>query len=537
MHTLFLRVGLIALLFLGLNLGEVSGTFAAPAANAQITIHPNRTIAQVTPYHLGSNVAMWLGDNLYDETLRARTRASGIQYLRIPGGSASDEYGWLSCELRENQEDAFPCVADGWQEWAARPTEFINFIRATNIQNVIYTMNVNVTPQEAAAAVAFFNARPNNNTVIGIDANGFDWKTAGYWADLRVDHGNTQPLGIKHWEIGNETYGGSPAAGGSDCQWWGWENAWTCDGAEYVNGARGHAGYAAMRTAMRAIDSSISVGAVGFETPGDYNNWTNEVVANAGSFMDFIVVHPYAYDNPPANSYGGWADVMAMPRIDIPNIKTELQGVFDEHASGRSIPIAANEYNIPSTQDSDGEQMMNRAGNAFFITEMIGQLIENGFTAANQWDLTNGCAGNGACYDLLQVDNNWKRSPQYYAFPLWSRFGSTMLGVTNNRNPRTKLSVYAGKIDADTYSVLVLNKTGKVFNTRIAFDTGLQVTSGIADVFKTRSPMAKKIKWNGKANPSDDLSDAPPSALTNVGTTTRYSFQPYSITLLRLNVE
>lgn len=510
---------------------------AAPRAMTRIVVRTDDKVAQVLPQHLGSNVAAWLGDSLHDETLRARTRASGIQYLRIPGGSLSDDFGWLSCEMRQDQAKAYPCYAD-WEEWAARPTDFINFIRATNIPHVIFTVNINVTPQEAAAAVAFFNATPSDTTVIGTDANGFDWKTAGHWAQLRADHGNAEPLGIEDWELGNEDYGGDPALGGKDCVEWGWENSWTCDGTEYVNGAKGYAGYAAVRNAMRAVDPTIRVGAVGFEDPAGYNDWGNEVVAAAGSFMDFFVVHPYAYDNPPPNTPIGWNEILAHPRREIPAIKQALDGAFDAHANGRAIPIAANEYNIPSVQENDAEQLMNRAGNAFFITEMIGQFIENGFTASNQWDLTNGCSGStGTCYDLLQYDYGFRRAPQYYAFPLWARFGGTMLGVKNNADPYIQLSVYAGKIDAHTYSVLALNKTSQPIEARIKLKAGQVVMGGTVDVLKAKSLMATKVKFNGKGNPADDLSDAPPAPLTSVGRKVRYTFAPYSITLLRMVVE
>jgi hypothetical protein len=46
------------------------------------------------------------------------------------------------------------------------------------------------------------------------------------------------------------------------------------------------------------------------------------------------------------------------------------------------------------------------AGNMLFVAETIGQQILAGVTAANQWDLTNGCSqATGSCYDLLQVNS------------------------------------------------------------------------------------------------------------------------------------
>ena len=60
------------------------------------------------PRLLGANLPTWVNRNEFkDATFRARTAASGVTVLRMPGGSWSNEYGWLSCELDQNQ----PCAA------------------------------------------------------------------------------------------------------------------------------------------------------------------------------------------------------------------------------------------------------------------------------------------------------------------------------------------------------------------------------------------------------------------------------------------
>jgi hypothetical protein len=489
----------------------------------------------------GTNLPAWIGPQFQDPTLIARTAAGSVGVIRIPGGSWSDDYGWLSCEMGANQPGAYPC-GQGWQTWAAKPTDFVNFLRAIGKSGdqVMYTMNVNVTAQEAAAAVAFFNALPSDATPIGTDSHGTDWHTAGYWAQLRADHGNPIPLGIKYWELGNEIYGGTPANGGTDCVAWGWENSWTCDGTEYVNGigsgATRHAGYLEFRTAMRAVDPTILLGAVGTEDPADYANWGNEVIAAAGSVMDFYVVHPYAYYIPPPNTALGRAQILAQPQTHWHDLKTALQAAFDTYAGGRQIPIAATEYNLVSVQDQDTKQLMTRAVNALFVADSIGQALVNGFAMANQWDLSNGCASNHTCYDLLQIDHTFRRAPQYYAFPLWARFGSTSLPVTLDLDPATQLSVYAGRIDTSTLSLLAINKTGRTITGLISFDDGASVSAGSADVARAGSLAAKAMSFNNRRNPANDLSNAPALPLRSVGATVTYSFRPSSITLLRMTI-
>ena len=139
---------------------------------------------------------------------------------------------------------------------AARPTDFIDFMQATGVDGS-WTVSINRTAQHAAAAVAFFNGDVDDQTIIGVDRNGFDWGTVGFWASVRADGGNPEPVGIELWEVGNEVYGGKPEAGGDQCADFGWEDVWTCDGTEYVLGDETHDGYLAIREAMRAVDPDI----------------------------------------------------------------------------------------------------------------------------------------------------------------------------------------------------------------------------------------------------------------------------------------
>lgn len=81
------------------------------------------------------------------------------------------------------------------------------------------------TPQEAAAYVAYANVPVDApaallGKVIGIDEHGYDWKTVGYWVDLRAKQqrlgqddgfnqmriGRANPWGVKYWELDNEPW-------------------------------------------------------------------------------------------------------------------------------------------------------------------------------------------------------------------------------------------------------------------------------------------------------------------------------------------
>ncbi len=493
-----------------------------PALTATIRVDANAATQVFDARVLGSNVPAWLGPNRFNNAdIRARTISSGVSVLRIPGGSWSDSYDWLNCE---NGVD--PCT------WASRPTDFINFVRATG-KTPLYTINVNDTSKKAAAAVAFFNSYITDTTPIGVDIRGADWFTAGHWAQLRTNNGNPEPLGIKLWEIGNEVYGTKKSLGGNLCWDWGWEDAWTCDGTEYVNGkgtgASRHEGYLEFRNAMRAIDSTIQVGAVGMPDANDMSGWGNKVIAAAGTSLDFYVVHEYAY----SSTLNDYSAVLAEPHGRWRTIKTNLQNAFNANAAGRQAPIFVDEYNLFAVQDVDNGQLMTRAVNALFIADTIGQIAQNGFAAANQWDLMNGSPANGTDYGLMNADT-YARTPQYYVFPLWSRFGAQMVPVTSTLAATSTLSVYAGRVDATTYSLIAINKTGSPITATIHLAGVSSIVSGTVDVVRANALSDQAVTFNGVANPANDLSNAPSSSLASTGNPITYTFAPYSITLLRM---
>lgn len=490
-----------------------------------ITIQANDTTTPINACLLGTNLPAWLGaSRLEDETFRARTVASGLTLIRLPGGSWSNWYPWADCEQDNNG------VCDSW---IADPTDFINFLKATGLAGM-WTVNLNATPQEAAALVAFMNGATNDNSVIGVDVNGKDWGTVGQWAQLRSSHGNPNPVGLQFWEVGNEIYGGKQGLG-TDCLSWGWEDVWTCDGTEYVNGigsgANHKAGFDEFRAAMQAVDPTISVGAVGIYPQSDYTNWGNEVITAAGDTMDFYILHQYAFFNVPSNMQ----EALAQPQSAWQPILNDVDTAFAQHAGGRDVPYAVTEFNLFSVQDLDNGQWMKKAVNALFMADTLGQMMAKGFDIANQWDLMNGQAGNDTDYGLMNADT-YARAPQYYVYPLWARFGSEMIPVTNPENAATTLSVYAGWVDANTLSVLAINKTGNAIPANLAINGISGISSGLVDVLAATSLDATSVTFNGSSNPSDDLSNAPSAALSDTTLPVSYTFAPYSVTLIRMDV-
>ncbi len=512
------------------------------ALTATITIQANGPITPVSPRLRASNLPAWLGAARFnDATFRARTAASGLTLLRMPGGSWSNDYGWLSCELGQNAPGRLDC-GDNWQLWVARPRDFIAFLEATGMEGA-WVVSPNGTAHEAAAAVAYFNGLITDTRTIGVDIRGTDWYTVGHWAALRAASGHPEPVGIRLWEFGNEVYGSRPDVGGDLCQPWGWESTWTCDGYEYVrgkgSGASRREGYLEFRAAMKRVDPTIGVGAVGYEWPGaptdgrsqwdTFAGWGSRVISAAGADLDFYVVHPYAYYELPADP----AAVLANPQTHWPAIFAAIQAAFDAYASGQRAPIAVTEFNLVSVQDQDDNQLMTRAVNALFLADSIGQAARQGASMLAQWDLANGRASNGTEYGLMHEDNRYYRAPQYYVYPLWAQFGSQMVPATSTLSAATHLSVYAGRVDADTISLLAINKASAPITATIVVSGFGALAGGRVWEVRATDLLAQSVTYNGSNDPSDALEE-PPATFDASGPTATRVLPPYSISLFHL---
>jgi hypothetical protein len=451
----------------------VATTDASGELDADVVIDAAAIGRPIDRRVLGTNVPAWLGrERLTDPAFQDRTIASGVTVLRMPGGSWSNAYDWAACE----QRDADRCL---WT-WGARPTDFIEFMQATDLAGM-WTVSINQTAQSAAAAVAFFNGSVDDRTVIGIDRDGVDWGTVGEWARLRADHGNADPVPILLWEVGNEVYGGKPGAGGDECADFGWEDVWTCDGAAYTTGDADHDGYLQIREAMISVDPAIEVGAVGVSQLDAWSGWGEEVVAEAGDDLDFYVVHEYGF--------GGSPDVdeaVGQPADSWPKIVDRLRREI-----APTVPIAVTEYNLVSFEAGDDELSMTQSLNALFIADTIGQMIVSGVQIANQWNLANGTTSSGTDYGLVDADD-YSPFPQYHAMAMWGSTGDTLLDVEIARERvdlAERVRVYPTRRADGSLAIVLLNLDDDPIEFDLAL-TGLETSGGApsATLAVTSSP-------------------------------------------------
>jgi hypothetical protein len=501
-------VGLAAVSF-GLLAGGCASTERKPAAVVQSERYEIDVEATGTPIDerlLGTNLPAWLGaDRLTDPAFQQAALDSGVSVIRMPGGSWSNAYSWAACE-RDEEECVF---AD-----AAKPSDFARFLADTGLPGM-WTVSINGTAEEAAAAVAFFNAEVGDRTRIGRDRNGVDWGTAGDWASLRSEAGLVDPVRIELWEVGNEVYGGKPSASG-DCSEFGWEDVWSCDGTEYAVGTARNDGFLAFREAMLAVDPDIEVGAVGVAPTDAWSGFGDEVLRAVGDDLDFYIVHDYGFDRSPSPE-----GAVARPGEEWPALLDGLAAI--------EVPIAITEYNLVSFQDGDSRARMNQFVNAFYLTDTIGRLADGGVAIANQWNLMNGSPENGTDYGMLDAATG-EANPSYVASLLWRRMLGDLVFVGGDG---AGLRLFATRGDDGVVNVLALNTAPTQASVELAVRNGATQYSVVADEVVAPSLESDDATFNGISIEAGGFVEAPSTDRGTVADVAMQTFEPFSITRLQ----
>lgn len=269
----------------------------------------------------------------------------------------------------------------GQPAWHANDFGTAEFFELCQQLNAVPVMTVNhgsgldatgrVTPRvslsqrikRAAAWVAFANGVPQDQRPLGLDEEGHDWQTVGFWAKQRVELGRTAPWGVVFWEIGNEVY--EPHEVG----------ATTAE--QYAHNL------VAFSRAMKEVDPSIQIGAVARLTPTATGNaaadpWNQTLLAQAGDAIDFLAVHlyyPTALLPEAAYQEKTWlAGVMGAASQALRHVQ-QLRGFLNDRGpAGQRLKIAITEYGIWPVGSQKAADYANLA-RALFEADLLLSLV------------------------------------------------------------------------------------------------------------------------------------------------------------------
>jgi hypothetical protein len=525
------------------------------AQAVNVTVNASSSVRTVDERLFGVNAVMWDPQASSPATV-ALVQAAGVRIIRVPGGSNSDEYHWVTNRSLNNT----------WM-WATGFDGFARLIDGVGTQAFVTTNYGTGTPQEAAAWVAYANADPAaygtaSDPMIGVDANGTDWLTAGYWANLRASMplatddgrnflriGRTAPIGIRHWEIGNEVYGS-------------WETDQQAVAHDPYTYAVRAADYMAI---MKAMDPTISVGVVATvgedsyannsnhpatnpRTGATHNGWTPVLLAtlkSLGVAPDFLIYHRYD-QAPGAESDAG----LLQSSASWPNDAASLRGQLNDYlgTQGASVELLVTEHNSVFT--NPGKQSTSLV-NGLFLADSFGTLLNTEFNASTWWALRNGppadssgnIIGNNSAslygwrnygdYGILSSPHNggstsyYEKYPTYYAMKLLSYFahgGDTVLETTSDNK---LLAVYAVK-RANAVQLLLINKdSANVLNANISLSGFTPPAQANTYTYGMTNDSAAQPGGIG-------CTDITGAGLNVAGATFSTSFSPYSMTVVSL---
>ncbi len=190
----------------------------------------------------------------------AMVRQLRPSFLRWPGGNVAQDYHW---QWGIGPRDLRPVWIN--KSWSNAPEpddfgtdEYLAFCERLHIEPSI-TVNVDgagATPEEAAAWVEYVNG-----------------PATSHYGAVRAKNGHPAPYGVKQWELGNEIFGG-----------------WVRGHVTAEEYARAAVRYA---RAMRAVDPSLRLIAVGEGVFPGSNDWNRAVARIAGPEIQYLAIHDY----------------------------------------------------------------------------------------------------------------------------------------------------------------------------------------------------------------------------------------------------
>lgn len=552
-----IRFGLPGLLSLALP-------WASRAQSVNLTVDATQAVRTVDERVFGVNAVVWDPQTASAQTI-SLMQAAGVRVFRIPGGSASDGYDWSTNKGYASAGVLSPGT------WSAGFDKFFQLILGANAQAFATVNYGSGTPAQAAAWVAYANSSSSlvgtgADVNLGIDISGVDWKTAGYWSNLRAsaplgtDDGHnflrssrSAAIGIKYWEIGNECYGSWE----TDYHGTTWDTAYhgaKWDPVTYATVARDYI------AKMKAVDPTIKIGVVAQvgednldsqspvhnvtnpRTGATHHGWTPVMLTTLrglGVTPDFLIYHRYE-QGPGQESDAGLLQAALTWPNDAANLRQQLTDYLG--AAGAPVELCITENNAVYT--NPGKQNTSLV-NGLYLADSIGNVLQTEFNSLVWWDLRNGqdnSQNNSSAlygwrlygdYGVLSTPSSFGSStyydpyPTYYLMKLLSHFargGDTIVRATSNN---TLLSGFAARHLDGSLAIMVLNKSpGSTFTVNISL-TGFAPQAN-ATVY------AYGIPQDAAAHTGSGSTDIAASSLTNASAAFAVSIAPYSATVLSL---
>jgi hypothetical protein len=337
----------------------VTANYTALAATpSTITVDQSSTGPAVTDKILGMNLASWYDVVGNATAVNAAFAQAGIQAIRWPGGSWSDEYHWKTPNGSSNPNLPFMCennssgIPNGSTAWGGYSTfgEFVTSIVQGGNYDLALTANYGTDPACTG---------PGDPT------------EAAAWVAAAVTDG----IHVSHMTVGNEEYGN-------------WEtdlHSTAHDPTIYAAAVTGTTGY---YQSIKTASSKTLVGVV-VDADDKTGGWDDTVLANAKGSYDFVEFHYYA--EAPGYESDSFLVNQAAQNLtaNINTIRTELA-----KWGTPNTPIYVGEIGGPYS--NPGKQSWSIT-QGLYAGQVLGEMMNDGISRLTWWigfGNCNGQAGN-----------------------------------------------------------------------------------------------------------------------------------------------
>ena len=237
-------------------------------------------------------------------------RAIRPPVIRWPGGCFADGYQWESgVGPRGERPPVFDTAWGAWEPNDFGTDEFVAWCRLVGAEPYICVNTGSADAAQAAAWVEYCNGPADSE-----------------FGGRRAANGHPEPLAVRYWGVGNETYGG-------------WEIG-NVSADEYARM------FVEFAEGMRAVDPAIELIAVGAD-PVDHAEWNRTVLEIAGGQMHYLSVHRYVpHRRDDARAQEQYAAIVAAP-VDIERrLAMVAETIAEVLGADSDVRIAFDEWNV-----------------------------------------------------------------------------------------------------------------------------------------------------------------------------------------------
>lgn len=413
---------------------SVDATKPTATPTVTVTIQGNDTLGKVSPYLFGNATAVWVGQNVNNETIVDYLNMLQPTLIRFPGGSWSDIYFWNGVypdDIPDSTIDGttgakhrfYPQLANWYPLTPEQYYDLRNRVGAEGLITINYAYARYGLSQNPVAKAAHLAA---------------DW--------VRYDNGRT-----KFWEIGNESAGP-------------WEEGFLIDTTENLDGQPAMISgrlygkhfkvfYDSMKAAAAEINATIYIGGqiLHYGTPkfAADAEWNAGFFAEVGDTVDFYVIHNYFGNNSSLLS-GQVGTAISELNNNISFIRNDIA------AKGAAVrPIAMTEWNC----DGPDSAKISIA-NGMQAVALLCEMMKNNYGMACRWLIANWDT-DGMFYFKDPLDPGvplWNPRPDFFYLVLLQKVIGDHCVSTSVSGGNSYVHAYATRFSSGHTGIVILNR-------------------------------------------------------------------------------